>query len=196
VLVAAVAATRRAVVCAGVAAALVAYAAASVGSLWALLGYVDRANPYLGYRIPLRDPLRAGQVARALLPSGGQILVADDHLQVEVLRFAIGYEVPSRIFDDCRELPQVPGAVYLLTSEQTPGAGILSESGAPLLARIERVGDAYRVYGAPTKQPDVDDLQRRPEYESEQCRYRRAEARMYPPPKIRRQQVISALSQG
>ena len=72
-------------------------------------------------------------------------------LRGEVLRFGLGYGTPSRSFEDCREVPYVPNAVYLLASEQTPGAGALQAAGAPLLARIPRPGgDAYRVYGSPT----------------------------------------------
>jgi hypothetical protein len=196
VLAATVAASGRTILRAGFAMALVVYIAASVGSLWVLLSYADRADVHKAYRIPLRDTVRAGQVARALLPSGGQALVAGDHAGGEIFRFTMGYETPSRIFDDCREVPHVPGAVYLLTSEHTPGAAILPESGAPLLARIERPGDDFLVYGAPIEPPDLQGLEQRPEYESRVCQDRRAQERIYPAPRIRRQQMIAAVSRG
>jgi len=103
-----------------------------------------------GYGIPVGYSREAGQVARSFLPAGGEVLVGDDPHSGEVLRFSLGYSVPSRTFEDCRQVPFEPDAVYLLTSEQTPGATTLESGGARLLARIARPGgDAYRVYAAP-----------------------------------------------
>jgi hypothetical protein len=60
--------------------------------------------------------------------------------------------------------------VYLLASEQTPGAQALQAAGAPLLARIPRPGgDAYRVYGPPSA-PDA--LQSRPDPGNPICQER------------------------
>ena len=67
-----------------------------------------------------------------------------------MLRFAVGYGIASTTFEDCQEVPYAANAVYLLSSEQTPGSAALEAAGAPLLARIARPGgDAYRVYGPP-----------------------------------------------
>jgi hypothetical protein len=89
-----------------------------------------------------------------MVPANGELLIGDDPHSGEVLRFTVGYRTPSRTFEDCREVPYVPDAVYLLTSERTPGAEALDLVGAPLLARIERPGgDAFRLYGAPPTPP-------------------------------------------
>ena len=93
-------------------------------------------------------------MARSSLPPGGQVLIGDDPHNGEVLRFSTGYDIPTRTFEDCREVPYAPDAVYLLASERTPGAPALERAGAALLARIARPGgDAFRIYGAPPTPP-------------------------------------------
>jgi hypothetical protein len=117
-----------------------------------VLSYLERADTHLGYGTPLRFSLAAGQAARSAVPAGGQVLVGGRPFDAEVLRFAIGYDVPSRIFDDCRDLPA--GAdVYLLMRQSTSGAAALQAADAPVLARVERPGDAYLVFGPPVRQP-------------------------------------------
>lgn len=158
-LAAAVAASRRRILAAAVAAGLLAYVAASVGTLAALLGYVQRADTREGgYGVPLRYNQAAGQAARAHLPAGGAVLVGGPGFKVEVLRFALGYDVPSRAFEDCREVPYAANALYLLSSDHTPGAAALSKAGAPLLARVERPGDAYLVFGPLPSPADLTGL--------------------------------------
>ncbi len=134
-----------------VAVGLAACAAASVLSVLVLLNALDQLDMSAGYGVPIGISRQAGETARRLTPAGGEVLVGDDPHSAEVLRFAIGYQLPSQSFDDCRQVPYMPDAIYLLTSEQTPGAAVLSGAGAPLLARIPRPGgDAYRIYGPPS----------------------------------------------
>jgi hypothetical protein len=95
----------------------------------------------------------AGNATRAVLPPGGQVLVGGINFEVEVLRFGLGYGVPSRLFDDCAEIPTDPSAIYLLNSEHTPAAQALLDAGAPLLARVPRPGDAFLVMGQPAAGP-------------------------------------------
>jgi hypothetical protein len=159
----------------GVASALTLYVTVSAATLWTLLSYVERVDTHLGYGVPLRFSFAAARATHAHLPPGGEVLVGGRPFDVQVLRFAIGYEIPSRTFEDCREVPYVAQGLYLLMSERTPGAAALSEAGAPLLARIERPGDdAYRVYGPIPSGTDLKALDLRPEYASPVCRERRA----------------------
>ena len=142
----------RAVGLAVVGGALGVYVAVSAATLLVVLGYLERADTHLGYGTPVRYSLAAGEAARSALPVDGRVLVGGRPFDAEVLRFAIGYGVASRIFDDCQQVP--PGAsVYLLMRQSTPGAAGLSAADAPLLARVERPGDAYLVFGAPVRQP-------------------------------------------
>jgi hypothetical protein len=135
---------------AGVALAIGTYACASALSMLVLLGALDRLDMSAGYGVPVGYSREAGRVARGFLPAGGQVLIGDDPHSAEVLRFSLGYSVPSRSFEDCREVPIEANAIYLLASERTPGATALDSAGARLLARIARPGgDAYRVYAAP-----------------------------------------------
>ena len=127
-----------------------------------VLRALDDFDLSAGYGVPVGLTRQAGEAARAAVPDGGMVLIGDDPHAGEVLRFGVGYRIPSRSFEDCREVPYVANAVYLLASEQTPGADALQAAGAPLLARIPRPGgDAYRVYGPPTSptalqvQPDA-----------------------------------------
>jgi hypothetical protein len=143
------AASRRVWLRLGVWGAIVACAAASALSMLVLLRDLDRLDFSAGYGVPVGSSRMAGEAARAALPLGGRVLIGDDPHSGEVLRFAVGYGTPSRSFEDCRQLPYAPDAVYLLASEQTPGWQALERAGAPLLARIPRPGgDAYRIYGA------------------------------------------------
>jgi hypothetical protein len=133
----------------GVAAAIGVCALASAMSVLVLLNGLDMFDLSTGYGIPVGYSRAAGEAARAYVPPGGVVLVGDNPHAAEVLRFGVGYGVTSRSFEDCLTVPYAADAVYLLASEQTPGAKALEASGAPLLARIPRPGgDAYRVYGA------------------------------------------------
>jgi hypothetical protein len=143
------AASRLAWVRVGVASAIGVCAAASALSMVVLLHGLETLDMSAGYGIPVGYTRAAGEAARAALPAGGVVLVGNDPHSSEVQRFGVGYGVPSRTFEDCRGVPNEANAVYLLASEQTPGAQALERAGAPLLARIARPGgDAYRVYGA------------------------------------------------
>jgi hypothetical protein len=125
-----------------------------------------------GYGIPVGLSRNAGLGVRSILPDSGQVLIGDDPHNGEVLRFAVGYEVSTRTFDDCREIPFERNALYLLDSEQTPGANALDAAGATLMARLPRPGgDAYRIYSAP---PAADGLSVRPERENPICQDRQA----------------------
>src|SRR5205807_8790146 len=136
---------------AGIGLAIGAYAGASALSVFVLLGALDRLDMRAGYGVPVGYSREAGRLARSFLPAGGEVLIGDDPHSGEVLRFSLGYSVPSRTFEDCRQVPLEPDTIYLLTSEQTPGATTLESAGARLLARIARPGgDAYRVYAAPS----------------------------------------------
>lgn len=141
--------------------AIVASAAASALSMVVILHALDEFDLSGGYGVPVGYTREAGAAARAALPDGGMVLIGDDPHAGEVLRFGVGYRIPSRSFEDCREVPYTPNAVYLLSSEQTPCARVLEAAGAPLLARIPRPGgDAYRIYGPPASpaslQPQPD----------------------------------------
>jgi hypothetical protein len=130
--------------------AIVASATASALSMLVVLHALDEFDLSGGYGTPVGYTRLAGAAARAAVPDGGVVLIGDDPHAGEVLRFGVGYRIASRSFEDCLEVPYVPNAVYLLASEQTPGAAALEAAGAPLLARIPRPGgDAYRVYRPP-----------------------------------------------
>jgi hypothetical protein len=134
----------------GVGGALASYVAVSVATLAVVLAHVDRTGLYPGLGKPLGLNMAAAEAARAALPAGGQVLIGGYNYEVEVLRFSLGYSVPSRLFDDCADIPTASGAIYLLNSEHTPAAKALSEAGAPLLARVPRPGDAFLILGPPT----------------------------------------------
>jgi hypothetical protein len=130
---------------------LVATTTASAASVVVVLHSLDDLDLSAGYGIPVSYTRIAGEAARAALPSGGSVLIGDDPHSGEVLQFGVGYRIPSRSFDDCREVPYDANAVYLLSSEQTPGVRALEAAGASLLARIPRPGgDAFRIYSPPT----------------------------------------------
>jgi hypothetical protein len=156
-----------------VAAALLVYVASSLATLFVSLGYIEHADTHLGYGIPLRDSFQAGQTARALAPPGTPVVIGAHHYNGEILRFTLGYDRSSATFDDCLALPYVPGALYLLLSEQTPGADALEKAGAQLLVRLERPGDAYRIYTAPPSPFEAADLTTNPRSNSQECRERR-----------------------
>jgi len=138
----------------GVAGAIGVSATVSALSMLVLLNGLDRFDLSAGYGVPIKYSRMAGEAARSLVPSGGTLLIGDDPHSGEVLRFGAGYGTPSRTFEDCLVVPYAPDAVYLLSSEQTPGWQALETAGAPLLARIPRPGgDAYRVYGAMPSAP-------------------------------------------
>ena len=150
--------------------AIVASAAASALSVLVVLHALDEYDLSAGYGIPVGSTRAAGEAARALVPPGGLVLIGDDPHAGEVLRFGVGYRIPSRSFEDCRDVPYAANAVYLLASEQTPGAQVLEAAGAPLLARIPRPGgDAYRVYGPPSSTAAV---QSRPDPHNPICQER------------------------
>jgi hypothetical protein len=153
--------------------AVLAYAGASLGTLWVVLEYAARADAHLGYGIPLRFNLEAGQAARSLAPPDTRVLIGAQHYEGEILRFTLGFDRDSRTFDDCRTVPFDPGAVYVLMSEHTQGVGVLEGAGARLLARVARPGDAYRVYAAPSAPPELDPTGL-PAYGSHECQERRA----------------------
>jgi hypothetical protein len=150
--------------------AILASAGASALTMVVLLHALDEFDLSAGYGVPVGYTRLAGEVARAAMPDGGIVLIGDDPHAGEVLRFGVGYRIPSRSFEDCREVPYEPNAVYLLASEQTPGARILESAGAPLLARIPRPGgDAYRIYGPPMS---ANALQSQPEPNNQICQDR------------------------
>jgi hypothetical protein len=158
---------------AAVAGAMSLYVVASVGTLVALVGYVQQVDTReSGYGVPLLYNLQAGQAARAAVPPGGQVLVGGPGFKVAILRFTLGFDVPTRTFEDCREVPYADNSIYLLASEHTPGAAALADVGAPLLARVERPGDAFVVYGAIPTRASLTGLEARPERNSQACRER------------------------
>lgn len=126
------------------------YACVSVATLGVVLAFVDSHDVSLGYGMPLRFSLEAAAAARANLPPGGRVLVGGPAFQIAVLRFSLGYAIPSASFDDCRP-PDEPADVYLLLHEQSPAAAALEAAGAPRLARVDRPGDAYLVFGPPSR---------------------------------------------
>ena len=131
-------------------------AAANALSMLILLHGLDSFDFSAGYGVPVGLSRAAGIAARDAVPAGGVVLIGDDPHSGEALRFAVGYATPSRTFEDCLGVPYEANAVYLLTSELTPGAQALEAAGAPLLARVPRPGgDEYRVYGQPSTQPGV-----------------------------------------
>ena len=139
---------------AGIGGAMAIYAGVSALSMVILLGGLDRLDMSAGYGVPVGYSRQAGLLTQSSLPPGGQVLIGDDPHNGEVLRFSTGYDIPTRTFEDCREVPYAPDAVYLLASERTPGAPALERAGAALLARIPRPGgDAFRIYGAPPTPP-------------------------------------------
>jgi 4-amino-4-deoxy-L-arabinose transferase-like glycosyltransferase len=157
-----------------VGAGLLAYVGASLGTVFLVLEYAATADAHLGYGIPLMFNVEAGAATRAILtPRTARVLIGAQHYEGEILRLTIGFDTPSRTFDDCREIPFDPAAIYVLMSEQTPGAGVLEAAGSQLVARIPRPGDAYRVYSSPS-QPGESDTARLPGYDSTECRERRA----------------------
>jgi hypothetical protein len=145
--------------------ALAAYVIVSTATVWVVLQHIDRTGAYPGLARPLGLNLAAAEATRAALPAAGQVLIGGRFWEVEILRFSLGYEVPSQIFDDCGPVPAADSAVYLLNSERTSAAVSLAAAGAPLLARIARPDDAFLVFGAP-KTP----LQ--PVAETDDCRTR------------------------
>jgi hypothetical protein len=141
-------------------AAVAIYAGTSALSALVLLTQLEHLDMSTGYGTPVGLSRAAGLDARSILPVSGQVLIGDDPHNGEVLRFTVGYDVSSRTFDDCREIPFVRDAVYVLSSEQTPGANALDTAGATLMARLPRPGgDAYRIYAAPPA-ADVTPVQR------------------------------------
>ena len=131
-------------------AALGLYVAVSAATLFVVLGYLERADTHLGYGTPLRFSLAAGQATRAMLPPQGQVMVGGPAFDAEVLRFSIGYDVSSRIFDDACQ--PGPAAIYLLLHQGAPAAQVLAREAAPLLAEVPRPGDEYLVYGPAARQ--------------------------------------------
>jgi len=135
--------------CALVGGALGVYVVVSTAMVWVVLQHVDRTGAYPALARPLGLNLAAANATRAVLPPGGQVLVGGRVWEVEILRFSLGYDVPSQVFDDCGQVPAADSAIYLLNSERTSAAVSLTAAGAPLLARIPRPDDAFLIFGAP-----------------------------------------------
>ena len=85
--------------------ALAAYVAVSAAMLWVVLDHVDRTGLYPGLGKPLGLNMAAADAARAAVQPGGQVLVGGYYFEVEILRFGLGYGIPSRLFDDCGAIP-------------------------------------------------------------------------------------------
>jgi hypothetical protein len=128
---------------------LAVYVAVSTVMVWVVLQHVDRTGAYPALARPLGLNLAAADAARAALPRDGRVLVGGRVWEVEVLRFSLGYDVASQVFDDCGAVPAADSAIYLLNSERTPAAQSLAAAGAPLLARIQRPDDAFLIFGTP-----------------------------------------------
>jgi len=137
-------------------AALVVYVGASLATLATVLEFVDHSGERIGHGIPLRFSLAAATAARAAAAPGAEVLVGGPALETPVLRFALGFETPSRSFDDCAAPPVEPSAIYLLTRQQSPAAEALMAAGAPVLARVERGLDAFLVLGQPSATPKIE----------------------------------------
>jgi len=119
---------------------LVIYAAVSLWMLTVVLRFIPEFDTRLGYGMPLRFSLAAGEAARAALPAGGRVSVVGPPFETEVVRFALGYDVPSRGADECADVLVVFSAANAPATDR------------PLLARVERPGDAYLIYGpSPTR---------------------------------------------
>jgi hypothetical protein len=115
--------------------ALATYAAVSLWMLTVVLHFVESFDSRLGYGMPLRFSLGVGQAARAALPTPGTVTVDGPPFETEAVRFALGYDVLSRAAAGC-------STVYVAFSAQDAPT-----TDRPLVARVERPGDAYLVYG-------------------------------------------------
>jgi hypothetical protein len=139
--------------------ALAAYVCVSAATLWVVLEHADRTGVYPGLGKPLGLNMAAARAASAMLPPGGEVLIGGYGFEVDVLRFALGFSTPSRVFDDCGPVPPLEHGVYLLNSQRTPAFASLQTVDAPLLARVDRPdGDAFVVLGpalAPVPAPAV-----------------------------------------
>jgi hypothetical protein len=129
--------------------ALAIYLAVSAVTLRVVLDHVGDTGTYPGLARPLGLNVRAASAARNVLPVGGEVLIGGGVWEAEILRFSLGYAVPSQIFDDCGPVPTAEGAVYLLDSERSPAATVLPAAGAPLLTRVPRPDDAFVIFGEP-----------------------------------------------
>src|SRR2546428_108396 len=89
------------------------YAGVSSLSMIILLGGLDRLDMSAGYGVPVGYSRQAGLLAQSSLPPGGQGLIGDDPHNGEVLRFSTGYDIPTRTFEGCREVPYAPHPVHL-----------------------------------------------------------------------------------
>ena len=139
----------RVVVGSAVGGALGVYVAVSAATLWVVLAHVEKAGVYPGSARPLGLNMAAAQAALSAVPPGGQILIGGPQWETEILRFSIGYERRSRMFDDCGDIPLVNPAVYVLNSERSPAVSRLTAAGAALLGRVTRPDDAFLIYEAP-----------------------------------------------
>jgi hypothetical protein len=129
--------------------ALVTYVAVSAAMVAVVLGHVDQTGLYPGLGRPLKLNIAAAEAARSALQPGQRVFVGGYFFEVEVLRFSLGYHVPSLLFDDCGVVPADPNAIYLLNSEHTPAADDLLAAGSVLLARVPRPDDAFLVVTGP-----------------------------------------------
>ena len=118
------------------------YVSVSVATLVAVLSYVDQADSHLGYGMPLRFSVAAAQAARSVLPPGGQVVILGAPFEAEVVRFAIGYGVPSRIIQSCAERTLDERSVYVQMSELDQR---LAGTAVVPVMRVERPGDAYLI---------------------------------------------------
>ena len=145
--------------------ALGVYVVISTAMVWVVLQHVDRTGAYPALARPLGLNLAAADATRALLPPGSQVLVGGRVWEVEILRFSLGYTVPSQVFDDCGRVPASDSAIYLLNSERTSAAASLTAASAPLLARVPRPDDAFLIFGPPLRPlqsaPETDDCRSR-----------------------------------
>ena len=138
-----------------VAGALAAYVVVSAATLWVVLGHVERTGEYPALGKPLELNMAAADAAHRVLSPNGEVFIGGYPFEVDVVRFALGFATPSRVFDDCGDIPPARNSdIYLLNSEQTPAAAALAAAGAPLLTRLPRPnGDAFVIYGPPSSTP-------------------------------------------
>jgi hypothetical protein len=121
----------------------------SAVTLLVLLGQVEKTGRYADVARPLGLNMAAAKATRSHLLPGTQVLIGGSSWEVEILGFSLGHDLRVRIFDDCAPVPVARPAVYVLNNERSPAASVLSDAGAPLLARVPRPDGAFLVYGDP-----------------------------------------------
>jgi hypothetical protein len=125
------------------------YVVVSAVTLLVLLGQVEKTGRYADVARPLGLNMAAAKATRSHLLPGTQVLIGGSSWEVEILGFSLGHDLRARIFDDCAAVPVARPAVYVLNNERSPAATVLSDAGAPLLARVPRPDGAFLVYGDP-----------------------------------------------